>query len=101
MKCRDCKYCQISNFKFKDKSYTNACCSLSHYVVKPDISHKCEYFNKDLSEYNICYNCRYYIGGGDWGLFCSHKGMYHHLGNFNDEPCEYYTKKGKIKYLPF
>jgi hypothetical protein len=46
-----------------------------------------------LSGYDICYNCKYYGGGGDWGLFCSHKGMYHHLGKFSDDPCDYYEKK--------
>ena len=93
MKCRDCKYCQISEFEFQGKLYKDACCELSHLVIKVDKEHNCQCFNKDLSKYDICYNCKYYRGGGDWGLFCSHKEMYHHLGKFNDEPCEYYTKK--------
>ena len=95
MKCKDCKYCEISNFKFQGKSYSNACCLLSHRVIKPNIEHNCKCFNIDLSEYDICYNCKYYGGGGDWGLFCSHKEMYHHLGKFNDDPCGYYEKAKK------
>lgn len=95
MKCKDCKYCEISNFKFQGKSYSNACCLLSHYAIKPNVKHNCKCFNIDLSEYDICYNCKYYSGGGDWGLFCSHKDMYHHLGTFNDKPCKYYEKAKK------
>jgi len=25
--------------------------------------------------------------------FCSHNDKYHHLGKFNDEPCEYYDRR--------
>lgn len=96
MKCKDCKYCEISNFKFQGKSYSNACCLLSHRaIIKPNVEHNCKCFNIDLSEYDICYNCKYYGGGGDWGLFCLHKDMYYHLGEFRDEPCEYYKKAKK------
>ena len=95
MKCIDCKYCQISEFEFQGKSYKNAYCELSHLIIKVDKEHNCQCFNKDLSKYNICYNCKYYCGGGDWGLFCSHKKMYHHLGKFNDDPCNYYKKTKK------
>ncbi len=92
-KCKDCKYFESGSFEFNGKHYTTAACTLSHLVVVPDKEINCAYFNADLSSENICYNCRYYIGGGDWGLFCSHKDKYHHLGKFNDEACEDFERK--------
>ena len=85
-KCKDCQYFQT----YKDSIGT---CTLTRYVVKDDKDHDCNCYNRDLSGYDICYNCKYYIGGGDWGLFCSHNDMYHHLGKFSDEPCKRYEKK--------
>ncbi len=93
MKCSDCKYSQTNSFDVKDKTATITVCNLTRTVMNPDAEWDCECFNEDLTKYNICYNCRYYRGGGDWGLFCSHKDKYHHLGKFNDEPCEHYEKK--------
>lgn len=92
-KCRDCQYAQIKSWQIKDKMVENCCCGLTNYITMPDKEGGCGYFNRDLSEYDICYNCRYYRGGGDWGLFCSHGDMYHHLGKFNDKPCKRYEKK--------
>lgn len=46
-----------------------------------------------LDKNYILGHCTYYGGGGDWGLFCSHNDMYHHLGKFSDEPCRYYARK--------
>ncbi len=84
MKCKDCKYVQ--------PAHDYGCCNLTRRLVDMEKEHDCICYNKDLSEYSICYNCKYYGGGGDWGLFCSHQDMYHHLGKFNDEPCEHYIK---------
>ena len=92
MKCETCQYCQQFSYEIKGKQVNMACCTLSNYVVKADKEHNCTLHNKDLSGYDICYNCKYYRGGGDWGLFCSHKDMYHHLGKFSDDPCDYYEK---------
>lgn len=92
--CKDCMYSDPFEIKNKDgttKEYL--CCTLSNRVLPMDAHGNCGCFNVDLSEYDICYNCKYYGGGNDWGLFCSHKDMYHHLGNFNDVPCERYEKR--------
>ena len=87
MKCRDCHYCQM----YKESIGT---CTLTRIVLNADKDHDdCQCFNRDLSGYAICYNCKYYIGGGDWGMFCSHKDMYHHLGKFSDEPCGRYERR--------
>lgn len=94
-KCRDCKYVQISEYQTKGKTVEMALCTLTRTVMNPDAEGDCDCFNRDLSDYDICYNCKYYRGGGDWGLFCSHRDMYHHLGKFNDNPCKYYEKGDK------
>ena len=83
-KCKDCQYVLISK--------PSSCCTLTNYCVSVEKEHDCNCFNRDLSEYDICYNCEYYGGGGDWGLFCSHIEMYYHLGKFLDKPCEHYKK---------
>ncbi len=93
MKCIDCNYSQTSTYEVKGKTISNTCCDLTHYLVKADVEHNCPCFNADLSQYDICYNCTYYGGGGDWGLFCSHPDNYYHLGKFNDKPCQHYKKK--------
>ena len=90
MKCKDCNHCYLNK---NDKTKFYGCCMLTHVVVNPEADINCNLFNKDLSEYDICYNCEFYGGGSDWGLFCSKEENYHHLGNFNDAPCEYYVKR--------
>ena len=92
-RCRDCKHSNTSPIELKNKYVDVTVCTLNSQIVSPDNEHDCGCYNRDLSEYDICYNCKYYRGGGDWGLFCSHDDMYHHLGRFDDEPCERYEKK--------
>ena len=91
-KCKDCRYSETSTFKVKNSTVITTVCTLTSIVVDPDTS--CEYYNADLSGQDICYNCKYYLGGCDWGLFCSHKDNYYRLGNFNDGPCKHYERKG-------
>ena len=50
--------------------------------------------NKDLSNEPICYNCKHYLGGGDWGLSCAKH--YHVLTEALHEICEDFEKKGEI-----
>ena len=86
--CNNCKYCQKGEMPFKNETYKYTMCELTHVLVKPENS--CEYCNKDLSKENICYNCKYYGGINDWGLFCSKH--YNHLGSFNDKPCDKFER---------
>ena len=90
-KCKDCKYAQDGGYAIADMRYCT--CTLTRRVKNENTESECNYFNRDLSGYDICYNCKYYIGGGDWGLFCSHSDMYHHLGKFSDEPCGRYERR--------
>lgn len=87
--CDTCKYCQKGEMPTKNGTYSYTMCSLTSVLMK--LNGSCEYCNKDLSQENICYNCKHYGGGHDWGLFCSKH--YNHLGMFNDEPCDDFEKK--------
>ena len=90
-RCKDCKYAEGSNYKIQN---IDCCtCSLTRRVMNANAESECNCFNRDLSGYDICYNCKYYGGGGDWGLFCFHKDMYHHLGKFCDVPCKRYERR--------
>lgn len=90
-KCKDCKYAQDSSYEIARIECRT--CSLTRRVMNANAESECNCYNRDLSGYDICYNCKYYIGGGDWGLFCSHSDMYHHLGKFSDEPCKRYERR--------
>lgn len=90
-KCKDCKYAQDGGYAIAGMKYCT--CTLTRRVKNENTESECNCFNRDLSGYDICYNCKYYIGGGDWGLFCSHSDMYHHLGKFSDEPCGRYERR--------
>ena len=41
---------------------------------------------EDMSEEDICFNCKHFIGGGDWGLACAKH--YHRLPRALDKMCE-------------
>ena len=92
MKCKDCKYHNTSTTSIKNRPVTISCCDLTSHIVNSEAETACEFHNKDLSKSKICYNCKFYVGGHDWGLFCSHTTKYHHLGRFNDPACEYFLK---------
>lgn len=83
LRCRGCKYC-ISELY----------CELTKLVImNPDEIIKCEYWNKDLSHEKICLNCKYLIGGGDWGLSCAKD--YYKLSKALDTACDNF-EKGKF-----
>lgn len=87
--CKNCKYYEEESVEYQGKRLFYSLCTLTSISVKPE--GKCEYYNKDISQENICYNCKYYGGGNDWGLFCSKH--YNHLGRFNDKPCDDFEKE--------
>ena len=81
-------------FEFNNKIYPGSFyCQLTNIIINPNTKTDCQYHNKNLSQLDICYNCKYYGGIGDWGLFCHHKDMYHHLGKFNDKSCENFERR--------
>jgi hypothetical protein len=53
----------------------------------------CAYYNVDVSQKEICMNCEYYLGGGDWGLACSKH--YHRLPSATTEACKDFSKRNE------
>lgn len=61
MKCNDCKYADVYKGEFE--------CMICHRLVSAE--HECEHEDLLVPDAKICYNCKNWIGGGDWGLSCT------------------------------
>ena len=83
MNCDKCKYCKYI------KVYQTTMCVISHKIQPSycDLISEAEVENMD-----ICYNCEYWIGGGDWGLSCK-KDYYNCSANGFDKACKFFNKK--------
>ena len=83
MFCKDCKY------KYKTDDGYNACeiANMLYTVC-------CDYIDDDsrVEAMDICYNCKHWIGGGDWGLSCR-KDYYNCATNGFREVCEHFERK--------
>lgn len=85
MTCKGCNYYQ-GKTEILTKTFHS--CALSTTLVNGEI---CTLFNADLSNKKICYNCKYYLGGYDWGLSCAKH--YHVLTEALHEGCKDFEKK--------
>lgn len=85
MSCKDCIYYQ-GKVEILTKIYHR--CALLKTVVNRE---KCPLFNVDLSNKKICYNCKHYLGGSDWGLSCAKH--YHVLTKALKDACNEFEKK--------
>lgn len=69
MECVNCKY-------KVDVGDDDMCCDITHRVLTHPtfgtLITGCNYDEKykDIESARICYNCKHWIGGGDWGLSC-------------------------------
>lgn len=89
MKCKDCKYYKIDSLFIGDKEYINRICDITHLCN----TKSCPLANDaEVEDMKICYNCRYWIGGGDWGLSCQ-KDYYNCSTNGFNEACEQFERK--------
>ena len=71
-------------------------CSLTGIVaVDERITENCSWYNRELEGENICYNCKYFLGGADYGLACSK--VYHRLPTAISEPCEDFDRKSDFR----
>ena len=61
-------------------------CELTNTIMVNESAQSCNLYNKDMSEEDICFNCKHFIGGGDWGLACAKH--YHRLPRALDKMCE-------------
>ena len=89
MECKDCRYYKVDSFTFNGKEYTNRECKITHRCNTISCTAKSY---KEIDEAYICFNCKYWIGGGDWGLSCQ-KNYYHCSANGFDESCEKFERR--------
>lgn len=84
MECKDCKY------HHNDTKYNYNMCEITHVIN----TKSCTYIKNDnkVDNMNICFNCKYWIGGGDWGLSCE-KDYLNCSANGFDEACEQFERK--------
>lgn len=90
MKCSSCKYQYATSIKIKEEELFCCSCGITHRI---DVE-SCDYIENDeeVENMNICYNCKQWIGGGDWGLGCA-KNYYNCSTNGFDEACEQFERK--------
>ena len=90
MFCKDCIYYKVSNVIYGDKSFTMNSCEIAHVLN----TRSCTYITDDseVENMDICFNCKYWLGGGDWGLSCSND-YYNTSTNGFDEACEHFKRK--------
>lgn len=90
MECKNCKYYKISNVIQGDKSFTMNSCSIAHILN----TKSCIYITSDaeVEGMDICYNCKYWHGRGDWGLSCE-KDYYNCSTNGFDKVCEQFERR--------
>lgn len=83
-RCEDCSHF-ICFFRIGQIS-AYVYCELTNQVLMNQKAETCDLYNKDVSEETICFNCKHFLGGSDWGLACSKH--YHSLPRALDEMCE-------------
>ncbi len=86
IKCKSCKY-YAGEFAFGRRSVAH-CCKLYKELLDGG---GCELYNKDISSMKICFTCKHYLGGGDWGLSCA--ADYYTLTGALNKACDKYEEK--------
>jgi hypothetical protein len=78
MKCKDCKY----HNKYKKMCKITYLANTISCPIESD---------EDVEKMDICYNCKHWMGGGDWGLSCR-KDYYNCSHNGFDNACEQFER---------
>lgn len=82
MECINCRY-----YKKLDE-FNNHICDITHVIN----TMSCPLPDDNLvPDADICYNCKYWIGGGDWGLSCF-KDYYNTSTNGFNKICEQFER---------
>lgn len=96
MNCKDCKYNKIVDNEFYSSVWQK---NIHYYYNVCDISHLCNkkscdfiVTDSDVDKMDICYNCKHWIGGGDWNLSCD---IHPYMATANGfrKACEMYDRK--------
>ena len=61
-------------------------CELTNTIMVSKSAETCKLYNRDISDQLVCFNCKHFLGGSDWGLACSKH--YHMLPHALDDMCE-------------
>lgn len=82
---KSCKACMHSCIDDFNGRYMLKC-TLKNLIPYSDLAKDCNFYNVDTSDMYICGNCRFFAGGGDWGLACSK--FYYQLPIYTDDACD-------------
>ena len=89
MECKDCKYNYMTTIALIDEEYKGYSCSITHRLG----TKSCNINNdNEVEDMDICYNCKHWLGGGDWGLSCR-KNYYMATTDGFNEVCEQFERK--------
>ena len=91
MECKKCSYYRTDTVNHFGKPYTRSTCIITNRVnpISCFIASDAE-----IASMMICYNCKHWIGGGDWGLSCR-KNYYLSSTNGFRETCEEFERKNE------
>lgn len=68
-------------------------CVLSQCIFSTNQAHDCPWYDKDLDDEMICFNCKHFLGGSDWGLACEKH--YNRLPRFDSATCDKFERRSK------
>ncbi len=86
MKCSKCRYYHVFA---PSSSYKYTMCKITH-ICNPE---SCDLnSDEDVKDMSICFNCKHWMGMGDWGLSCS-KDYYNTSSDGFGKACEKFERK--------
>ena len=90
MECEICKYLRkADDFVWGAPSNIWGACNITNRCNPTS----CNLSYAEIENMEICFNCEYWLGGGDWGLSCS-KNYYDCNSNGFRKACEQFKRKG-------
>ena len=98
MTTRSCKDCIHHRKLAESIAYPDGIgCQLLNtiYYKSGHAAESCKYFNVEVKGLPICYNCKHFLGGGDWGLACDDD--YYKLPTATTKACEHFAEREKQK----
>lgn len=88
MNCNECEFCLTVNNDAYEEPYK--VCRINNHIINNNTT--CHLMSGEkLEDMNICFNCKYWMGGGDFGLSC-HKNYYISSCNGFDKACKDFDK---------
>lgn len=88
MECKNCKYLRELNSRF-----ANSMCNITNRVNPISCTIPSD---DNVEKLHICYNCKHWYGGGDWGLSCA-KNYYDCCSNGFRAACEQFERKARVQ----